>query len=224
MGIGSDNGLATNRRQAITWTNADPVHRRIYEVFGGDELIHWGWDKMAAILQTRFSGTFSCIVIGFHIPGPLWRFSLSILAVNLNKLLNKQSGSQWFEMPWRPCHYNDSSFLTGCPEVWQHDYRRSGRNTGTNRVYDVLQLPHHRDNIRALWAGDIEVLRCRVALCPLLLTSVPAWISNRTHSKVWNEMYIYIPKLQRLHRWSLGMDKLFHPTLYDGCITYPFWD
>ena len=31
----------------------------------------------------------------------------------------------------------------------------------------------------------------------------------------WN--YLSVPKLQRLHRWSLGMDKLFHPTLYNGC-------
>ena len=31
----------------------------------------------------------------------------------------------------------------------------------------------------------------------------------------WN--YLSIPKLQRLHRWSLGMDKLFHPTHYKGC-------
>ena len=28
---------------------------------------------------------------------------------------------------------------------------------------------------------------------------------------VWN--YLSIPKLQRLHRWSLRMDKYFHPTL-----------
>ena len=28
--IGSDNGLAPNRRQAIIWTNDDPVQRRIY--------------------------------------------------------------------------------------------------------------------------------------------------------------------------------------------------
>ena len=28
----------------------------------------------------------------------------------------------------------------------------------------------------------------------------------------WN--YLSIPKLQRLHRWSLEMDKWFHPTLY----------
>ena len=31
----------------------------------------------------------------------------------------------------------------------------------------------------------------------------------------WN--YLSIPKLQRLHRWSLGMDKLFHPIHYNGC-------
>ena len=26
-----------NRRQAITWTNVGPVHRRIYAALGGDE-------------------------------------------------------------------------------------------------------------------------------------------------------------------------------------------
>ena len=31
----------------------------------------------------------------------------------------------------------------------------------------------------------------------------------------WN--YLSIPKLQRLQRWSLGMDKLFHLTLYNEC-------
>ena len=31
----------------------------------------------------------------------------------------------------------------------------------------------------------------------------------------WN--YLSIHKLQRLHRWSLGMDKQFHPTLYWTC-------
>ena len=36
--IGLDNGLAPNRRQAIIWTNADPIHWRIYAVLGGDEL------------------------------------------------------------------------------------------------------------------------------------------------------------------------------------------
>ena len=31
----------------------------------------------------------------------------------------------------------------------------------------------------------------------------------------WN--YLSIPKLQRCNRWSLGMDKWFHTTLYNGC-------
>ena len=37
--IGSGNGLALNRRQAITWTNADPVRLRIHVAPGGDDLM-----------------------------------------------------------------------------------------------------------------------------------------------------------------------------------------
>ena len=36
--MGLDNGLAPYRRQAIIWTNADPIHWRIYAPLGGDEL------------------------------------------------------------------------------------------------------------------------------------------------------------------------------------------
>ena len=35
--IGSDNGLAPNRRHAIIWTNADLIYWRIYAALGGDE-------------------------------------------------------------------------------------------------------------------------------------------------------------------------------------------
>ena len=35
--IGLDNNSAPYRRQAIIWTNADPIHWRIYESLGGDE-------------------------------------------------------------------------------------------------------------------------------------------------------------------------------------------
>ena len=38
--IGLDNGLAPNRRQAIIWTNDDPVQQWIYAALGGDELTH----------------------------------------------------------------------------------------------------------------------------------------------------------------------------------------
>ena len=33
-----DNGLVPNRRLAIIWTDADPIHWRIYAALGGDEL------------------------------------------------------------------------------------------------------------------------------------------------------------------------------------------
>ena len=36
--IGLDSGLAPNSRQAIIWTNADPIHWHIYAALGGDEL------------------------------------------------------------------------------------------------------------------------------------------------------------------------------------------
>ena len=36
--IALENGLAPNRRQAIIWTNADPIHWRIYAALGGNEL------------------------------------------------------------------------------------------------------------------------------------------------------------------------------------------
>ena len=33
--------------------------------------------------------------------------------------------------------------------------------------------------------------------------------------------YLSIPKLERLRRWSLGMNKYFHPTFYNGCDYFP---
>ena len=35
---GLDNGLVSNRRQAIIWTRADQIDWRIYAALGGDEL------------------------------------------------------------------------------------------------------------------------------------------------------------------------------------------
>ena len=48
------------------------------------------------------------------------------------------------------------------------------------------------------------------------LISIPTWMSNYIHYKVWDD-YLSNPKLQRLHRLSLGMDRLFHLTVYNGC-------
>ena len=38
---------------------------------------------------------------------------------------------------------------------------------------------------------------------------------SESESVGWN--YLSIPKLQRLHRWSLRMNKEFHTTPYSGC-------
>ena len=51
--IGLDNGLAPNRRQAIIWTNADPVHLRIHAAQGRDELIHSATYYMVLSLALR---------------------------------------------------------------------------------------------------------------------------------------------------------------------------
>ena len=40
-------------------------------------------------------------------------------------------------------------------------------------------------------------------------------LSHAQQGVGWNNLSI--PKLQPLHRWSLGMNKEFHPTLYNGC-------
>ena len=38
VGVSSGNGLASNRRSAIIWTNDDHVHCRMYAALGGNEL------------------------------------------------------------------------------------------------------------------------------------------------------------------------------------------
>ena len=38
LSIGSGNGVAPDRRQPITWTNADPVHWHKFRALGGDDL------------------------------------------------------------------------------------------------------------------------------------------------------------------------------------------
>ena len=51
VSTGSGNGLAPNRRETLTRINADPIHRRIYTVLGGNKQRvltpgHQGWNDL----------------------------------------------------------------------------------------------------------------------------------------------------------------------------------
>ena len=58
--IGSCNGLVPNRQQAITWTNAYPVHWRMYAAFGV------GWVKIIKKPPFIYFFTISFVDMGTH--------------------------------------------------------------------------------------------------------------------------------------------------------------
>ena len=77
VNIGSDNGFAPFRRQAIIWTNADPVHWRIYAALGGDELTtilvashnyltHWGRVTQICVNNLTIIGSDNGLSPGRH--------------------------------------------------------------------------------------------------------------------------------------------------------------
>ena len=59
-------GLAPSRRQAIIWTNADPVHRRIYAALRGDELSYWLKLLTKICLRVRFKNNL-CVQTQNHV-------------------------------------------------------------------------------------------------------------------------------------------------------------
>ena len=65
--IVSDNGLAPNRRQAIIWSNADPIHWHIYAALGGDEFTQ----VLLNLLESGFLRSASLN------PGHTWRRQLA---------------------------------------------------------------------------------------------------------------------------------------------------
>ena len=61
VSIGSGNGLALNRQQAIIWTNADPVHRHICaalgrEVFIALQMATWDLTHLISLIVSEGSG------------------------------------------------------------------------------------------------------------------------------------------------------------------------
>ena len=80
MSIGSGNGLELNRRQDITWTNADLVHWGIYAALGVDELtIFQHLVQMMALCQTLSEPKMVTLLMPICISGPQW--------VNMNNKL-----------------------------------------------------------------------------------------------------------------------------------------
>ena len=53
-GLIDNNGSAPNRRQAIIWTNADPIHWRIYASLGEDELRNFTPNTIISSQQDAF--------------------------------------------------------------------------------------------------------------------------------------------------------------------------
>ena len=49
--IGTDNGLAPARRQAIIWTNGGIIHWRIYPSLGLNELTLWPLGDMTVLFN-----------------------------------------------------------------------------------------------------------------------------------------------------------------------------
>ena len=74
----------------------------------------------------------------------------------------------------------------------------------------VIVLPA-RENVLAGWQCYRAACKASRVTEPYTDSSMDKWL-HPLLSMGWS--YISIPKLQRLHRWSLGMDKSFHPTLY----------
>ena len=62
--IGLVNGLMPNRRQAVIWTNADPVHWRLYAALEGDELTN---DYMGHPVARREQKLFRAVCLDRYI-------------------------------------------------------------------------------------------------------------------------------------------------------------
>ena len=116
---GLDNGLAPNRRQAIIWANADPIHWRIYAALGGDEL-----KKDWLLKGNRPTWLTHGGVIRFYWPvtgtSHWWlimqkRRNASVIAMELRLLCIK---------PWILNHLNSPTILL-CSTIVQANNKRS---------------------------------------------------------------------------------------------------
>ena len=101
ISIGLVNGLASNRRQAIIWTNADPIHWRKYAALEGDELTHRGhiatliWVDVGLAAQGHYLNKCWLIISDGHcrsFQGNLKNYS--------SKISLKSHRGQWVDILW----------------------------------------------------------------------------------------------------------------------------
>ena len=87
--------------------------------------------------------------------------------------------------------------------LWSNLKAKSDPGAWYKIIWTMLMLRSYHVYIRAPFTNMINFNSC-----------MDNW-SHPLYSVGWN--YLSIPKLQRCNRWSLGMDKQFHPTLYWTC-------
>ena len=71
--IGSDNGSAPNRRRAIIWAYADPIHWRIYAALGWDEVTHLGLVTHTCVCEPSYYRSPGKWIIASTTSGHRWR-------------------------------------------------------------------------------------------------------------------------------------------------------
>ena len=120
--------------QAITWANADPVHRCIFVALGGDELTHWSLVMLTDLNHHWFNYCIIvCLVTSHHLNLiwliPNWtlgsgygftnsggRFNIMILSYQYNDshykdktgFILKQGPGGWFNIKMSSCQYMKS--------------------------------------------------------------------------------------------------------------------
>ena len=90
--------------------------------------------------------------------------------------------------------------------AWVSDFHSAKMHFGVWILQPTPYITEKSVNFGAIWAN---IYTLNKHLLQMIIGTGKAWKSNYIHYKVWDELFIRY-KLQRLHRWSLGMGKQFH--------------
>ena len=111
--IGLANDLVPNRHQAITWTNTDPIHWRIYAVLGGDVfkdamITKSQWSPSSFVTPRWYQNSFTASIEKLH--------TVDILSVYISKVHQMLGSNQC--MKWT----SSSVYLRRCRRGVAHAY------------------------------------------------------------------------------------------------------